>query len=176
LVPAWFPRSSSNSYGDPEKGLQRSPFFCSANARAPQSPADLWPLDSAGRYAYNTAPFFEGRLTVAVTSGVWCIMQSQKIRIRLKAFDYRLIDQSTQEIVDTAKRTGAQVRGPIPLPTRKEKYTILISPHVNKDARDQYEIRTHKRLLDIVEPTEKTVDALMKLDLAAGVDVQISLG
>ena len=83
-------------------------------------------------------------------------MQSQKIRIRLKAFDYRLIDQSTQEIVDTAKRTGAQVRGPIPLPTRKEKYTVLISPHVNKDARDQYEIRTHKRLLDIVEPTEKT--------------------
>ncbi|AFP29547.1 MULTISPECIES: 30S ribosomal protein S10 [Marinobacter] len=103
-------------------------------------------------------------------------MQSQKIRIRLKAFDYRLIDQSTQEIVDTAKRTGAQVRGPIPLPTRKEKFTILVSPHVNKDARDQYEIRTHKRLLDIVEPTEKTVDALMKLDLAAGVDVQISLG
>jgi len=103
-------------------------------------------------------------------------MQSQKIRIRLKAFDYRLIDQSTQEIVDTAKRTGAQVRGPIPLPTRKEKYTVLISPHVNKDARDQYEIRTHKRMLDIVEPTEKTVDALMKLDLAAGVDVQISLG
>ena len=103
-------------------------------------------------------------------------MQSQKIRIRLKAFDYRLIDQSTQEIVDTAKRTGAQVRGPIPLPTRKERFTILVSPHVNKDARDQYEIRTHKRLLDIVEPTEKTVDALMKLDLAAGVGVQISLG
>ena len=103
-------------------------------------------------------------------------MQSQKIRIRLKAFDYRLIDQSTQEIVDTAKRTGAQVRGPIPLPTRKEKYTVLISPHVNKDARDQYEIRTHKRLVDIIEPTDKTVDALMRLDLAAGVDVQISLG
>jgi small subunit ribosomal protein S10 len=103
-------------------------------------------------------------------------MQSQKIRIRLKAFDYRLIDQSTQEIVDTAKRTGAQVRGPIPLPTKKERFTILISPHVNKDARDQYEIRTHKRMMDIVEPTEKTVDALMKLDLAAGVDVQISLG
>ena len=82
---------------------------------------------------------------------------------------------STAEIVETAKRTGAQVRGPIPLPTRKERYTILISPHVNKDARDQYEIRTHKRLVDIVEPTEKTVDALMRLDLAAGVDVQISL-
>ena len=103
-------------------------------------------------------------------------MQNQKIRIRLKAFDHRLIDQSAQEIVDTAKRTGAQVYGPIPLPTRKERFTVLISPHVNKDARDQYEIRTHKRVLDIVEPTEKTVDALMKLDLAAGVDVQISLG
>ncbi|MCG3169237.1 MAG: 30S ribosomal protein S10 [Pseudomonadales bacterium] len=103
-------------------------------------------------------------------------MQNQRIRIRLKAFDHRLIDVSAQEIVDTAKRTGAQVRGPIPLPTRKERYTILISPHANKDARDQYEIRTHKRVLDIVEPTEKTVDALMKLDLAAGVEVQISLG
>ncbi len=103
-------------------------------------------------------------------------MHSQRIRIRLKAFDHRLIDVSTQEIVETARRTGAQVRGPIPLPTRKERFTVLISPHVNKDARDQYEIRTHKRLLDIVEPTEKTVDALMKLDLAAGVEVQISLG
>ena len=102
-------------------------------------------------------------------------MQNQKIRIRLKAFDHRLIDQSTAEIVETAKRTGAQVRGPIPLPTNRERYTILISPHVNKDARDHYEIRTHKRVLDIVEPTEKTVDALMKLDLAAGVDVQIKL-
>jgi len=103
-------------------------------------------------------------------------MQNQQIRIRLKAFDHRLIDQSTQEIVETAKRTGAQVRGPIPLPTRKERYTVLIPPHVNKDARDQYEIRTHKRVLDIVQPTDKTVDALMKLDLAAGVEVQISLG
>jgi small subunit ribosomal protein S10 len=103
-------------------------------------------------------------------------VHSQRIRIRLKAFDHRLIDSSTQEIVETARRTGAIVKGPIPLPTRKEKFTVLISPHVNKDARDQYEIRTHKRLLDIVEPTEKTVDALMKLDLAAGVEVQISLG
>ena len=102
-------------------------------------------------------------------------MAEQKIRIRLKGFDHRLIDRSTQEIVDTAKRTGAQVRGPIPLPTRKERYTVLISPHVNKDARDQYEIRTHKRLLDIVDPNDKTVDALMKLDLAAGVDVPIKL-
>ena len=95
-------------------------------------------------------------------------MANQRIRIRLKAFDHRLIDQSAQEIVDTAKRTGAQVTGPIPLPTRKERFTVLVSPHVNKDARDQYEIRTHKRLVDIVEPTDKTVDALMKLDLAAG--------
>lgn len=102
--------------------------------------------------------------------------KSQQVRIRLKSFDHRLIDQSTREIVETAKRTGAQVRGPIPLPTRKERFTVLTSPHVNKDARDQYEIRTHKRILDIVEPTEKTVDALMKLDLAAGVEVQISLG
>ena len=103
------------------------------------------------------------------------MVQNQRIRIRLKAFDHRLIDVSAEEIVDTAKRTGAQVLGPIPLPTRKERFTVLISPHVNKDARDQYEIRTHKRLLDIVEPTEKTVDALMRLDLAAGVEVQISL-
>ncbi|MCP3663765.1 MAG: 30S ribosomal protein S10 [Gammaproteobacteria bacterium] len=102
-------------------------------------------------------------------------MSNQRIRIRLKSFDHRLIDQSASEIVDTAKRTGAQVHGPIPLPTKKERYTILISPHVNKDARDQYEIRTHKRLMDIVDPTDKTVDALMKLDLAAGVDVQIKL-
>jgi ribosomal protein S10 len=102
-------------------------------------------------------------------------MANQRIRIRLKAFDHRLIDQSAAEIVETARRTGAQVRGPIPLPSRKERFTILISPHANKDARDQYEIRTHKRILDILNPTDKTVDALMKLDLAAGVDVQIKL-
>ncbi|MBB72242.1 MAG: 30S ribosomal protein S10 [Legionellales bacterium] len=101
--------------------------------------------------------------------------KKQRIRIRLKSFDHRLIEQSAKEIVETAKRTGAQMKGPIPLPTRMEKFTVLISPHVNKDARDQYEIRTHKRLLDIVDPTDKTVDALMKLDLAAGVDVQISI-
>ncbi len=100
---------------------------------------------------------------------------SQTIRIRLKAFDHRLIDRSAKEILETAKRTGARVLGPIPLPSKKERFTILISPHVNKDARDQYELRTHKRLMDIVDPTEKTVDALMKLDLAAGVDVQIKL-
>ncbi|EAR21117.1 30S ribosomal protein S10 [Nitrococcus mobilis] len=100
---------------------------------------------------------------------------SQRIRIRLKAFDYRLIDQSAREIVETAKRTGAQVKGPVPLPTKKERFTVLVSPHVNKDARDQYEMRTHKRLMDIVDPTDKTVDALMKLDLAAGVEVQIKV-
>ena len=102
-------------------------------------------------------------------------MANQRIRIRLKSFDHRLIDQSAEEIVETAKRTGAQVSGPVPLPTRIERFDILTSPHVNKDARDQYEIRTHKRMLDIIQPTEKTVDALMKLDLAAGVDVQIAL-
>ena len=102
-------------------------------------------------------------------------MTNQKIRIRLKSFDHRLIDQSASEIVETAKRTGAHVKGPIPLPTKKERFTVLVSPHVNKDARDQYELRTHKRLMDIVDPTDKTVDALMKLDLAAGVDVQIKL-
>ncbi|HEV7164476.1 MAG TPA: 30S ribosomal protein S10 [Gammaproteobacteria bacterium] len=102
-------------------------------------------------------------------------MATQTIRIRLKAFDHRLIDKSAKEIVETAKRTGAQVRGPIPLPVKMERFTILVSPHVDKDARDQYELRTHKRLMDIVDPTDKTVDALMKLDLPAGVDVQIKL-
>jgi len=100
---------------------------------------------------------------------------NQNIKIRLKSFDHRLIDVSTKEIVETAKRTGAQIKGPVPLPTKIEKYTVLTSPHVNKDARDQYEIRTHKRLVVIVSPTDKTVDALMSLDFAAGVDVQISL-
>jgi small subunit ribosomal protein S10 len=100
---------------------------------------------------------------------------NQNIRIRLKAFDHRLIDKSAREIVETAKRTGATVKGPVPLPTKVERYTVLISPHVNKDARDQYELLTHKRLMDIVDPTDKTVDALMKLELPAGVDVQIKL-
>ena len=102
-------------------------------------------------------------------------MQNQKIRIRLKAFDYRLIDQSALRIVDTAKRTGAVVKGPIPLPTKIERLDVLRSPHVNKTSRDQFEIRTHLRLMDIMDPTEKTVDALMKLDLPAGVDVVIKL-
>jgi len=102
-------------------------------------------------------------------------MDNQNIRIRLKAFDHRILDQSTGEIVGTAKRTGAQVRGPIPLPTRIEKFTVLRSPHIDKKSREQFEIRTHKRLLDIIDPTPETVDALMKLDLAAGVDVEIKL-
>ncbi len=102
-------------------------------------------------------------------------MQSQNIRIRLKAFDYRVLDTSTAEIVNTAKRTGATVRGPIPLPTKIEKFCVLRGPHIDKKSRDQFEIRTHKRLLDIVDPTPQTVDALMKLDLAAGVDVEIKL-
>lgn len=101
--------------------------------------------------------------------------KNQIIRIRLQSFDHLLIDKSANEIVETAKRTGAQVRGPVPLPTRIERMTILISPHIDSDARDQYETRNHKRLIIIAEPTDNTVDALMKLDLAAGVDVQIAV-
>ena len=102
-------------------------------------------------------------------------MTGQRIRIRLKAFDFRMLDQSSAEIVETAKRTGATVKGPVPLPTKMERFTVLLSPHGDKDARDQFELRTHKRLMDIVNPTDKTVDALMKLELPAGVDVQIKL-
>ena len=102
-------------------------------------------------------------------------MSRQKIRIKLQGFDHRLVDQSATEIVDTAKRTGAIVKGPVPLPTRMKRFDILRSPHVNKTSRDQLEIRTHQRLMDIVDPTDKTVDALMKLDLPAGVDVEIKL-
>ena len=103
------------------------------------------------------------------------MVDSQNIRIRLKAFDHRVLDQSTLEIVNTAKRTGAQVRGPIPLPTNIQKYTVLRSPHIDKKSREQFEIRTHKRVLDILDPTPETVDALMKLDLASGVDVEIKI-
>ncbi|MEN8721465.1 MAG: 30S ribosomal protein S10 [Alphaproteobacteria bacterium] len=102
-------------------------------------------------------------------------MESQNIRIRLKAFDHRVLDASTGEIVNTAKRTGARVRGPIPLPTKIEKFTVLRGPHIDKKSREQFEVRTHKRMLDILDPTPQTVDALMKLDLAAGVDVEIKL-
>lgn len=102
-------------------------------------------------------------------------MAQQKVRIRLKAYDHRLLDASAARIVETAKRTGAQVSGPVPLPTEKNIYTILRSPHVNKDSREQFEMRTHKRLIDILEPTSKTMDALMRLDLPAGVDIEIKL-
>ena len=102
-------------------------------------------------------------------------MASQNIRIRLKAFDHRILDQSTSEIVSTARRTGAQVRGPIPLPTSLNRFTVLRGPHVDKKIREQFEMRTHKRVLDIIEPTPQTVDALMKLDLASGVDVEIKI-
>ena len=101
--------------------------------------------------------------------------KGQKVRIRLKGFDHKLLDQSTSEIVETAKRTGARLSGPIPLPTKIERYTVLRSPHVDKKSREQFEIRTHKRLLDILEPTQQTIDALMKLDLSAGVDVEIKM-
>ena len=102
-------------------------------------------------------------------------MQSQRIRIRLKAFDYKLLDQSVGEIVETARRTGARIAGPIPLPTKINRYTVLRSPHVDKKSREQFEIRTHKRLIDILEPTQNTIDSLMKLDLSAGIDVTITL-
>ena len=102
-------------------------------------------------------------------------MTTPRIRIRLKAYDHKLLDQSSNEIVETAKRTGAKIAGPIPLPTKINKYCVLRSPHVDKKSREQFEIRTHKRLLDIIEPTQQTVDALMKLDLSAGVDVEIKL-
>lgn len=102
-------------------------------------------------------------------------MQSQKIRIRLKAFDYKLLDNSVSEIVETARRTGAKIAGPIPLPTKINRYTVLRSPHCDKKSREQFEIRTHKRLIDILEPTQSTIDSLMKLDLSAGIDVTITL-
>jgi small subunit ribosomal protein S10 len=102
-------------------------------------------------------------------------MDAQHIRVRLKAYDHRILDQATKEIANTAKRTGAQLRGPIPLPTRIEKFTVNRSPHIDKKSREQFEMRTHKRLLDIIDPTPQTIDALMKLDLAAGVDVEIKL-
>ena len=102
-------------------------------------------------------------------------MDSQNIRIRLKAFDHRILDQSTSEIVNTARRTGSKIRGPIPLPTSLNRFTVLRGPHVDKKSREQFEMRTHKRVLDIIEPTPQTVDALMKLDLASGVDVEIKI-
>ena len=133
--------------------------------------------DTPGRFAMASVRKFPRRMSILkIGEEGGKIMAKEKIRIRLKAYDHRILDQSAEKIVETAKRTGAQVCGPIPMPTRIERFNVLTSPHVNKDARDQYEIRTYKRLIDIVQPTDKTVDALMKLDLAAGVDVQIALG
>jgi len=114
-------------------------------------------------------------MSVAIGRKGGTLMAKQKIRIRLKAFDHKILDQSAEKIVETAKRTGAEIAGPVPLPTEKSIYTILRSPHVNKDSREQFEMRTHKRLIDILEPTPKTVDALMRLDLPAGVDIEIKL-
>ena len=127
------------------------------------------------KLSVELAKKLDGEIINADSTQVFKMMDTQNIRIRLKAFDHRLLDLSTKEIVHTAKRTGANVRGPIPLPTRIEKFTVNRSPHVNKKSREQFEIRTHKRLLDIVDPTPQTVDALMKLDLAAGVNVEIKL-
>src|SRR5215204_3509600 len=140
----------------------------------------------ATRFAKAAAPWAQARLRKSSSRGAiagrrmrrpdWdttMAMFSDKIRIRLKAYDSRILDQSTGEIVDTAKRTGAQLAGPIPLPTSRNRWTVLRSPHVDKKSREQFEIRTHKRLIDIFEPTSQTVDALMKLDLPAGVDVEI---
>jgi small subunit ribosomal protein S10 len=126
--------------------------------------------DLRKRFAFWDPPVFELFGSVEAMA-----LDRQNIRIRLKAFDHRVLDHSTREIVNTAKRTGATVRGPIPLPTRIERFTVLRSPHIDKKSREQFEMRTHKRVLDIVDPTPQTVDALMKLDLSAGVDVEIKL-
>jgi small subunit ribosomal protein S10 len=133
----------------------------SAKAAAPSAPASSPKSSNSQRRSKNTKRKRQ--------------VDNQNIRIRLRAYDHRVLDQSTSEIVNTAKRTGARIRGPIPLPTKIEKFTVLRSPHVDKKSREQFEIRTHKRVLDIVDPTPQTVDALMKLDLAAGVDVEIKL-
>ena len=114
-------------------------------------------------------------MTAEIGNVAMSFAENERIRIRLKAYDHRILDRSAREIVDTARRTGARIAGPVPLPTRKERWTVLRSPHVDKKSREQYEIRTHKRLLDILEPTQQTIDALGKLDLAAGVDVEIKL-
>src|SRR3954452_13454746 len=154
----------------------------SVKVAAPSAPA--WSPASRSKKRNNAGaqPFTRrgrpGRTGAGSRFGGNCkerTMGKQKIRIRLRAYDHRVLDNSTKEIVNTAKRTGARVRGPIPLPTHIERFTVNRSPHVDKKSREQFEIRTHRRLLDIVEPTPQTVDALMKLDLAAGVDVEIKI-
>ncbi len=143
---------------------------------------NLKPENRLLNYQITKLPNWESRggdrrsLLIGLTAKIFedtTLIGKERIRIRLKAYDYRILDQSTGEIVETAKRTGAQIAGPIPLPTMKNKYCVLRSPHVDKKSREQFEIRTHKRLLDILDPTPQTVDALMKLDLPAGVDVEI---
>jgi small subunit ribosomal protein S10 len=149
----------TNALGEPRRGIPRfQPSTISANPGVRIRFFDLGPVE---RYLGSLRNFRTYE------------MLNEKIRIRLKAYDYRVLDQSATEIVDTARRTGARVAGPIPLPTVKNKYCVLRSPHVDKKSREQFEIRTHKRLLDILEPTPQTIDALMKLDLPAGVDVEI---
>src|SRR3954454_13173444 len=140
----------------------------SAKAAAPSAPASSPRLSRKDTREW-------GRAALPAPRPGEEVMDNQNIRIRLKAFDHRVLDQSTSEIVSTAKRTGARVRGPIPLPTQIERFTVNRSPHIDKKSREQFEIRTHKRLIDIVDPTPQTVDALMKLDLASGVDVEIKL-
>src|SRR5690606_28518780 len=174
------PRSSRSSSGHSRQG--RFVTLAVLRLGGPGNrPALFFPRDTPGlvasvRKVFDSTGFCaSSRRARRSLTKEFRLMADQKIRIRLKAFDHRLIDRSASEIVETARRTGAQVRGPIPLPTKIERYTILTSPHVDKDARDQYESRTHKRVLDIVDPNDKTVDALMKLELAAGVDVQIKL-
>src|SRR5271154_7078918 len=146
----------------------------SVKAGEPWAPA--WSRRSRPRdYTHAGAPQRCGAPASFSSDGTKRAMDNQNIRIRLKAYDHRVLDNSTKEIVNTAKRTGARVRGPIPLPTHIERFTVNRSPHVDKKSREQFEIRTHRRLLDIVDPTPQTVDALMKLDLAAGVDVEIKI-
>ena len=127
------------------------------------------------RFGRGVAPWAQASSVTSSNKGKGLDMTTQKIRVCLKSYDHKLLDKSTVEIVDTVRRTGASVAGPIPLPTKINKYCVLRSPHVDKKSREQFEIRTHKRLLDILEPTQQTVDALMKLDLAAGIDVEIKL-
>src|SRR5215216_106471 len=134
-------------------------------------------LQPAALIQVNTSPFWHiGGRWLAVFFLRKSFMAGPQIRIRMEAYDHRALDASAKEIVDHAKRTSAKVRGPIPLPTRIEKFTVLRSPHIDKKSREQFEIRTHKRVIDIMDPTPQTVDALMKLDLSAGVDVEIKLG
>jgi small subunit ribosomal protein S10 len=160
------------------QGLISPAVLCrGASTDGDSSPSPTFKLRSSvpGNRAHGCGLLFFGLVTAQRLFRIGRDMETQNIRIRLKAFDHRVLDQATGDIADTARRTGALIRGPIPLPTRIEKFTVNRSPHVDKKSREQFEVRTYKRLLDIVQPTPQTVDALMKLDLAAGVDVEIKL-